>query len=567
MIHIKIQYLNLMKRILFLLFLPLQLSAQLLPDSVTKKIDEIFRTFNQTTPGCAVAIVKDQQLVFSKGYGMANLEYGAPVKPITKFHIASVSKQYTAFCMLLLEKDGLINLDEDVRKYLDFVPDFGKKITIRHLINHTSGLRDQWQLLAHAGWQLDDVIKQEHVIKLISMQKALNFDPGEEYMYCNTGYTLMAEIVEKVAGLSFRQYTNQKIFKPLGMDSTHFNDNYQEILQNKAYSYSARNGGGFQHEVLSYSTVGPTSLITTVEDHVKWINNFETGKVGGKDLMKKMFETGTLNDGRKLDYAYALVVDTYKGNRQVSHFGADAGFRTVSSMYPDAKLGIVIFSNHAFANLSVYYKKIADLFLADIQSGIEPQKSASDNKTDTGLLKKLEGNYFSHNGERLFLKFIGGKCYLANNAAARGNPIEIITNEKNKLLLPELKQEWLVTDVNLKADSIQSLIVRKTTGSTTFYRQPLPKQTDNKEFVGRFYNEECESFYTVVIKDGRLWLENKKYPSVELRVLAPDQYNTGLWWISHIRFLRDKKNQVTAFEVNAGRVQHLLYKKLKREIE
>ena len=557
-----------MKAILLLFILPLSIYAQQLPDSITKRIDDIFRTFNNTSPGCAVAIVKDQQLIFSKGYGMANLEYGAPIRPGTRFHIASVSKQYTAFCMLLLEKDGLIQLDDDIRKYLDFVPDFGKKITIRQLIYHISGLRDQWQLLAHAGWQLDDVIKQEHVIKLISRQKALNFDPGEEYSYCNTGYTLMAELVKKVTGLSLRQYADQKIFKPLGMDSTHFNDNYQELLHHRAYSYSPKSGGGFQHEVLSYSTVGPTSLMTTVGDHVKWLNNFETGKVGGMDLINKMFETGTLNDGRKLNYAYALVIDKYRGYKQVSHFGADAGFRTVSVTFPELKLGIVIFSNYAFANLSTYYRRVADLFMKEEKSTESDKGSKINLETvDSSLLKKLQGSYYSFNGERLYLKWIDGKLYLSTAAGARGSQIEMLKGERNKINLPGIMQEWIFDERNLAADSVQRFLVKKENSNAVFYRQPFQQPIATDDFTGRFYNDECESFYTISIKDGRLWLDNNKYPSVELRAIAPDQFNSNLWWISHIRFLRDKKNRVIAFEVNAGRVQHLLYKKLKREIE
>ena len=222
-----------MKKYILFVFFPFQLMGQNLPDSVTRKIDSLFSRYTTTTPGCAVAIIKNREIVLKKGYGMANLEYNVPITPSSIFHIASESKQYVAFCMLLLEQQGKLSLDDDIRKYLDYVPDFGKKITIRHLIHHTSGLRDQWQLLANAGWQLDDVITQEHIIKLVSKQKALNFEPGEEQLYCNTGYTLMAEIVKKASGLSLREYTDKYIFKPLEMNNTHFHDNYREIVPNR----------------------------------------------------------------------------------------------------------------------------------------------------------------------------------------------------------------------------------------------------------------------------------------------------------------------------------------------
>ena len=232
-----------MKKLLFCLLVPFTIQAQTLPDSTTRKIDSIFRFYTSTTPGCAVAVTLNGAVIFQKGYGLANMEYAVPVTPNTIFHIASESKQYVAFCMLLLEKEGKLSIDDDIRKYLDYMHDFGQKITIRHLIHHTSGLRDQWQLLVNAGWQLDDVITQEHIVKLVSKQKALNFNPGEEHMYCNTGYTLMAEIVKKVSGLTLRQYAEKNIFQPLGMKDTHFHDNYTELVPGRAYSYNPLSNG------------------------------------------------------------------------------------------------------------------------------------------------------------------------------------------------------------------------------------------------------------------------------------------------------------------------------------
>ena len=352
-----------MKYIILVLLLPFVVNAQDLPDSTIKKIDNIFKNFDSNTPGCAVAIMKKGEVIFKKGYGMATMEYNAPISSSTIFHIASESKQYVAFCMLLLEQQGKLSVDDDIRKYLDYVPDFGKKITIKNLIHHTSGLRDQWQLLANAGWQLDDVITQDHVIKLVSKQKALNFSPGEEMLYCNTGYTLMAEIVKKTSGLTLRQYCDSFIFKPLGMNNTHFHDDYREIVKNRAYSYSPKRGGGYQNAVLSYSIVGATSLFTTVEDEIKWLRNYETGQVGGKALIERMYETGVLNDGKKLKYAFAISIDDYKGWKYIGHGGGDAGFRTYACRFPEQELGIVVFSNLGTVNPTQLSFQVADAFL------------------------------------------------------------------------------------------------------------------------------------------------------------------------------------------------------------
>ncbi|HMP99518.1 MAG TPA: serine hydrolase domain-containing protein [Cyclobacteriaceae bacterium] len=257
--------------------------------SIESKIDSLFQQWDKpNTPGAAVGVLKDGELIFAKGYGMANLEHNIPITSQTIFHIASESKQYTNFCIAMLAEAGKLSLDDDIRQYLPYVPDFGKTITIRHLIHHTSGLRDQWQLLSIAGTRIDDVIKQEHVINLVKNQKELNFEPGSRYLYCNTGYTLLAEIVKAVSGKSLRDYAHENIFQPLGMHNTHFHDNYTEIVKGRANSYTAIDSATFRNSVLSYSTVGATSLFTTIEDEAKWLNNFYTAEVGAEKLMAQM---------------------------------------------------------------------------------------------------------------------------------------------------------------------------------------------------------------------------------------------------------------------------------------
>lgn len=265
-----------------------------------EQVDEIFAAFNNSeTPGAAVAVVKDGKIIFKKGYGLANLEYDIPVTPATIFHIASVSKQFTVFSILLLEKEGRLSLDDDIRKYIPEVPDFGRKITLRHLANHTSGLRDQWNLLAMGGWRLDDVITKDHVLKLVSKQKDLNFEPGAEYSYSNTGFTLLAEVVARVSGKSFAEFTEERIFEPLGMDNTLFYDDHEKIVKNRAYSYHT-DSTGYKKSVLSYANVGATSLFTTVEDLSLWAMNFSNPKVGDTTIFNKMNTPAVLNDGKKI---------------------------------------------------------------------------------------------------------------------------------------------------------------------------------------------------------------------------------------------------------------------------
>ena len=551
-----------MKKLFIFLFFPLNLLAQNLPDSTTRKIDSIFRSFSSSSPGCAVAIVKNGEPVFQKGYGMANLEYSVPITPTTIFHIASESKQYVAFCMLLLEKEGKLSIDDDIRKYLDYVPDFGHKITIRHLIHHISGLRDQWQLLANAGWQLDDVITQEHVIKLVSKQKAVNFIPGEEFMYCNTGYTLMAEIVKKVSGLSLRQYTDKNIFQPLGMKDTHFHDDYQEIVPNRAYSYSLGGPKRYQHAVLSYSIVGATSLFTTVLDEAKWLKNYETGTVGGKDLIAKMFQVGVLNDGRKLNYAFGLGMNKFKGWQLIDHGGADAGFRTYACRYPEKSLGIVVFSNYGAADPAGLARQIAGILISDTKEETKPV--ANTNFADSNFHKKLQGSYYSERGDLGIFKWQNGKLTRRNpNSFAAPVDIQFAIAENNRYTSGEGAPVLILDEKNRLSDSVMQMKIESPNNSISFKRQPSTPQKITAEFAGRYYGEETEAFYTVTEKDGVLMLEHRKFSSVPLKNIAPDQFGCPHWWMSHIRFLRDNKGKIVAFEVNAGRVQRLRYDKVK----
>src|SRR5215467_2053043 len=224
--------------------------AQSLPDSLVKKIDGLFFKWNNNnSPGCTVGIVRNDSLIFAKGYGMANLEYNIPNEPATIYHMASISKQFTAYSIVLLARQGKLQLDDDIHKYLPWFPDLKEKITIRNLLNHTSGIRDQWQLLAISGTRLDDVITQDQIIKVLSKQQALNFKPGAKYSYSNSGFTMLAEIVRSVTGQSLRKFTDSAIFKPLGMMNTHFHDDYEEIVKNRSYSYSKTDSVHFANSI------------------------------------------------------------------------------------------------------------------------------------------------------------------------------------------------------------------------------------------------------------------------------------------------------------------------------
>jgi CubicO group peptidase (beta-lactamase class C family) len=395
--------------------------GQGLPDSLVRKIDSICSKWDKaSSPGCAVGVVRNDSLVFAKGYGMADLEFGIPITDSTIFHMASVSKQFTAFSIVLLERAGKLRLDDDVRKYLPWFPDLKTRITIRNLLNHTSGIREEGTLLAIQGTRIHDVITQQQIVKILQQQRALNFPVGTEFGYCNSNFTLAAEIVKAVSGQSLRRFTDSAIFAPLGMLHTHFHDDYTEIVKNRAYSYSPKDSAHYANSILSFSNVGPTSLFTNVDDMAKWLSNFYLHKVGDQADIDTLTRKGRLNNGKELDLGYALGVCTgdHNGWKEFSHGGADAGYRTFVAVYPDAKMGVIVFGNIKDFDPNGVAARIADLFLKDSKAN---GKTATQAPKDTALavlagpdiaaLKPYLGSYVSSDGVAFDLAVRNGKLY------------------------------------------------------------------------------------------------------------------------------------------------------------
>jgi CubicO group peptidase (beta-lactamase class C family) len=339
--------------------------AEALATDPERRVDQVVRASasgDEKAPGVAIAVQRDGKLIYNKGFGYADLEQNTKITPTTIFHIASVSKQFTAFAIAMLADQGKLSLDDDIRKYLPEMHDFGTPITIRQLGHHTSGLRDQWSLLMMAGWRLDDVITYNHILKVVRKQTELNFKPGDEHLYCNTGFTLMAEIVHRVTKEPFSVWCEKNIFVPLEMKNTLFYDDHERVVENRAYSYH-RGSRGFQKSVLSYANAGATSLFTTVEDLSLWAQNFEKMTVGNQNVMNMMEQKYILNNGDSITYAFGQDVNKYKGLKAAAHGGADAGYRTFFIRFPEQHFSISVFSNNASFPVGGLAFELADLYL------------------------------------------------------------------------------------------------------------------------------------------------------------------------------------------------------------
>ena len=345
------------------------------------KVDQLFAEWDKpNSPGAALAVTRDGKIIYTQGYGTANLEYDIPITPTTIFDIASVSKQFAAFTITTLAHDGKLSLDDDIRMHLPDIPDFGNTITIRHLLHHTSGLRDWVQSLVIAGVAMEDVISFKHILKMVRHQKALNFEPGAAYLYSNTGYNLLAEIVERVTGDSFREWTDTNIFKPLAMTNTHFHDDHQMILKNRAYSYQVVENDQFKHAINNTTALGSSSLYSTVEDLAKWMLNFDNTRIGEQTVIDQMHQRGVLNNGEQISYAFGLNIGEYRTLKTVDHSGSWQGFRSHLIRFPDQKFGVVILCNLDTFNPLRLAEKVANLYLADVLAPVEaskPEKAAA----------------------------------------------------------------------------------------------------------------------------------------------------------------------------------------------
>jgi len=361
--------------------------AFLAADETTDKVDKLFAAWDKTTtPGAALAVIRDGKIIYERGYGMAKLEDGIVNTPDKVFDIGSVSKQFTATCVAMLIREGKVGLEDDIRKYLPEMPAYERPVTVSHLLHHTSGLRDYNALLELAGFRPEsDSPTIEESLEVIRRQKKLNYTPGEEYSYTNTGFFLVSQIVERVSGKSLNAFAQERIFKPLGMTKTLFQDDHTQIIKDRATGYS-QGEKGYTISISNWDETGDGNVYTTVRDLYLWDQAFYTNALG-KDLMDMLHTQGVLNSGKKIDYAFGLVVSEYKGLKVVEHGGAWVGFRAALVRFPEQKFSVVILANLDAINPSGLAFGVADIYLADL---IKAPSKEEAKKTPTIAVPKAE---------------------------------------------------------------------------------------------------------------------------------------------------------------------------------
>lgn len=533
-----------------------------------RQVDALFAQWNKPdTPGAVVAVLKDGKTVFQGAYGMADIERDAANRAATSFHIASISKQFTAFAIHLLAQDGKLGLDDDVRKYLPELPDYGTPITINELLHHTSGLRDQWNLLALAGWRMDDVITEDDVLNIVRRQKSLNFKPGQEHLYCNTGYTLLGLIVKRVSGQSLQAFTQERMFAPLGMQHTHFQDDYRTLVKGRASSYVRGVDGAYQYVALSYSNVGATSLFTTIDDLARWDQNFYDGKVGGMALLARMQSKGTLANGKVLPYASGLAMIDYRGLDLVEHGGADAGFRAELMRFPKQHLSVMILSNAGDLNAGKLARDVADLYLDDVPGALPlPAKAdapaaaaaAVEVHLAPAALEAFVGEYalspnfslrFSRDGERLLVEPTGQE---RTPVFASGERTFFSKMVEASFTFDAAGKDGVVAGGVLHQNG-RDMPAKRVTRSGADVAQLREKS-------GEFYSEELHVLYTLTQKDGQLVL---RHPRGETAMKQESAHVfSGAFPIGKLRFNCVPGKGCYSFSLDNGRVRKLVFSKV-----
>lgn len=540
-----------------------------------EKIEKMFHRWNRyNSPGAAVSVSKNGKLLYAKGFGYSNLEYDIPISSKSIFHVASVSKQFTVMAILLLEKEGKLSVKDDIRKYLDELPELEDIVTIEHLIHHTSGLRDQLELIFLSGWRPDDVITQEHLMNMSIRQTTTNFPVGEQFLYSNTGYTFMAEIIKKVSGISFREYTKKNIFEPLGMEDTHFHDDNDEIVKNRAYSYKLDSEGRIKKSVLNYSIVGPTSLFTTVEDMAKWGHNYTTCKVGGREIIDYMTTQYRLKSGEKIEYAGGINIRDYKGLKTIEHNGADAGFRTSMVVFPKEDLVVSVFSNIGTFKPEYYAKKIAELFIDEdlIDDGkkfydYDVLEIAPEDPKKYMNIEKIEGNYLIEPGTLIIASIRDGNIYIKLPSTPELKFMYIrdglLQGENTDVLVELVEDDDAKEIVGLNIINLPSDIRRADR------IEILDKDISYlKRYIGDYYCRELDTFYKIGVEGNRLIAKHTRSPITLFVPYGEDSFlsskaDYGL--TGEIVFRKDKHENIEGFMLNSARVRNLWFNRVHRD--
>jgi Beta-lactamase class C and other penicillin binding proteins len=511
------------------------------------QIDSLFQSWNKPNhPGGAIAIMQGDKVVYSKAYGLASMEYLVPNSTGTLFNVASVSKQFSALGIVLLQEQGKLSVDDTIDKYIDGLAPFGSKITIRQMMHHTSGLRSLHALFALAGWRNDDSRTNADLDRIMALQTELNFEPGSEYLYCNTGYMFLANIIEKVTQKSFVDFMKEDIFIPLGMHETYVENRYDRIVPNNATSYYTQRNG-FIRAVEYWGYVGSGNMHTTTTDLLKYLKNYYNPQPGWENIFRTMQTLDPLNDGSYLEYAFGVNVDKLYGKKRITHGGSIGGFRSNVAVFPEEKTSIAIITNFSSSGPGGKSNDIAGILFGKSA----PFKKLKVAKISKSTMESYVGDYWddetyqeqniSISGDTLFL----GQSKTAFLPIAEGKFEALDSQNGTKLEFHENEFDYIPS-------SNRSLHFKK-------FKEEALTDADAEEYVGAYYSPEIHTSYSIFYREGKLYAFHIRFGELTLTQKFKDLLQ-GEYPLSTLKFKREN-GKITGVWISDGRVRNLWFEK------
>jgi CubicO group peptidase (beta-lactamase class C family) len=513
-----------------------------------RAFEKVTKAYVAPAPGCAAAVSLNGETVFEKAFGLANLEHNVPNTTQTIFESGSVAKQFTAAALVLLQQDGKLSLDDPVKKYIPELPDYGAPLTIRHMLNHTAGLRDWGTVLSLTGaGRGERVISQDLALDVITHQKALDFTPGSEYSYSNSGYNLAAIIVERVSKQKFPAFVEERLFKPLGMKNSSWRDDYQRIVQGRATAYSRQGNGPWRLNMPFMNVYGNGGMLTTVGDWMKWNAMLDSHSLGAP-LVNALETRGVLNDGRKIAYALGLTINTYKGLKDVAHGGATAGYQTFLARYPDRRVSVGVMCNGTSPSAGGIAAGITDEIFGPFP---EPAKTDAA-KVSEDELKKFVGvwrNEKTHAPAR----------FVIENGVSRWRGARLVPMAGGQFSLGE-DQLKFTFDKDGKPVSAETVDSDGEVRRFVPEKEWTPAPADLASFKGDWFSEEAGATFTVAVEAGKLFIKQRPATSFPLQPLYQDHFvvqGNVIW------FTRDNDGKVTGMHVGASRMRDMPFVRVK----
>ncbi len=515
------------------------------------QVDAVFAQYEKTdSPGCALGVFHQGTIEYARGYGMANLELGDSIAPSTVFDIGSTSKQFSAFSILLLEQDGKLDIDDDVRKYVPELPNYGPTITIRHLLHHTSGLRDYLGLFWLGGTHWKDVTTSQDALDAIVRQKALNFEPGDEYLYSNSGFFLLSEIVKRVSGKTLPEFARERIFEPLGMRHTRYLDDPQDIVPNRSTGYDFTPEGELEIDMSDFEQTGDGAVYTTIEDLFLWDRNFYEPRVGTAAILAQMQTPGTLQNGKSISYGLGLVMRDFRGLKTVSHGGSWAGYRAELLRFPADELSVACLCNLGRTDPSELARRVAVIYLGSKMTPEETPAPTDFVTLEESVLQSRAGTYWDHvSSDYLHVSVKDGKLEVADGgSSASFRPLSATRFAAESAPAVEIAFEG------------ESLTFRRREDTQNFSRiEPWkPAMGELEKFRGRYRSDEILGSIEVDVEGDALVLRHRTLSPDPMKPTRRDAFTVdGL----SLNFTRDAQGGVDGFTLDMGRVKGIVYTK------